>query len=119
MEKIFITGLFIFLFSLHSSGKQDSPEKKVDKDCENSKIGSFESIRGSPIDTMENTIEIDGKLNSVKLNGKLAKMIKDTLGNEIYVDGSGNIILIEQKNHSSKVVVSQKGKNNQISIIQK
>lgn len=120
MEKRLITGLLILLFSINVSGKQNTERKQVDKGYRNGNTAANEPIRGSPQRKMS-SIEIEGNSSSVKVNNKLIEIAQDTLGNKdtILIDDAGNRISIQQKMHSSKVIISQKGNRNQISIIQK
>jgi len=119
MKKRFIAVFTIFLCALNATGEEKKLQKKLEKGCGNSNIDFYESIRGSPNDTMKNSVEIDSNLNCVQVNGKTLKISADSVYKTIYVDELGNSISIEQKDHSSKVIVSQKGKSNKISIIQK
>lgn len=119
MEKIFLTGLLILLFSINVSGEFSTERKLIDKSFENDNTTENEPIRGSPTDKGNMLIEVADKANSVKVNGKIVETVTDTLDNKINVEGTGNTVVIEQQKHSSKIIVTQKGTKNQISIIQK
>ncbi|MEI8084822.1 MAG: hypothetical protein WCG93_01270 [Paludibacter sp.] len=76
--------------------------------------------RASPEDTINISVLINGKANTVIVNGKILPTNPDTTNqNKITVDGEGNTITVIQTDQNSEVKITQKGNNNKISISQK
>ena len=76
--------------------------------------------KASPQDSTEYSIQIDGKDNTVIVNGRLMKNTPDSISKngKIYVRGKGNIVNIKNSETKSEVIIHQKGNKNQINIIQ-
>lgn len=76
--------------------------------------------KASPIDSNKYSVQIKGQSNVVIINGKLMKTTPDTIdkANKVYVSGEGNIVNIKDSDNKSEVIIQQKGKKNQINIIQ-
>jgi hypothetical protein len=80
-----------------------------------------ELIRGSPADTSQYSILMNGKSNTVEINGKIMVNTLDSTNkkNNIRITGEDNSVSIIQTDQKSEVKVSQKGNNNQVHITQK
>jgi len=119
MEKIFSKGnqllLLILLASTYCSGKEH--KRQGHSNC---KIEINEYNRGSPTDSAQWSIQMNGTSNTLKINDKEYEISSDTGNNQdsIQVNGTCNSITIRQSDQQSKVSISQQGKNNKISIIQ-
>ena len=82
----------------------------------------------SPVDSIQPdstqySIQIKGRSNLVKVNGKVMKTTSNSPDTKnkisIRVSGEGNTVLINRTDKKSKVNVLQKGRNNQIKISQR
>ena len=119
METKFMLALLIWLLVMYATAQQSTRQQQLKSNCNNIKIYSPESIRGSPNDS-DVCIQVNGGSNVVLINGKLVPAVSDSSHyfNKIFVDTAGNRILINQHHSTSNVSVFQQGKNNKISIIQ-
>ena len=74
-------------------------------------------------DSTQYSIQIKGQSNIVKVNGKVMKTTLDSSDAQkkisIRVSGEGNTVLINRTDKKSEVTVLQKGRNNQVKILQK
>lgn len=74
-------------------------------------------------DSTQYSIQIKGQSNIVKVNGKVMKTTLDSLNAQkkisIRVSGEGNTVLINRTDKKSEVNILQKGRNNQVKILQK
>jgi hypothetical protein len=85
-------------------------------------------LNRSPVDSIQPnstqySIQIKGRSNLVKVNGKVMKTTSDSTDAKnkisVRVSGEGNAVLINQTNKKSEVKVLQNRGNNQVKILQK
>jgi len=121
MEKIFYKAFFILMLLSDNTTFCFANEKHERQGHSNCKIEKNESTRGSPADTARYSVMVNGSTNTISINDQLMVSNSDSTNrkNKILVDGEGNTISIVQNEQQSKVSISQKGRNNSISIIQK
>jgi len=119
-------GLLVLLISLYSitdfftTGRQDRTAPAGSKTTAFCLARASPDSRASPGDTTRCSIKMEGRSNTIILNGKVLVSTPDTTEKptNIRVRGEGNTITINQTDHTSEVNVTQKGKNNQIKISQ-
>jgi hypothetical protein len=74
-------------------------------------------------DSIQYSIQIKGRSNLVKVNGKVMKTTPDSIDTKnkisIRVSGEGNRVLINRTDKKSEVNILQNGRNNQVKISQK
>ena len=77
--------------------------------------------RASPEDSIQYSIRKRGESNTVIINGQIRETVPDSIDqkNTIRVDGEWNAVTINQTDQKSEVIITQKGKNNQITISQR
>jgi len=121
MKTIHITGFLSLLLIISSIIDYSAYEMQKQKGHAKFITAANQPTRASPADTSNISVLINGKANTVTVNGEILPSNPDTTNNKnkIYVDGEGNTITIIQTDQKSEVKVTQKGNNNKISISQK
>ena len=121
IKKIIYTFSVLFLFFLYALSEDSSVGRLKDNSSTKCNTDENELIRGSPPDTTHYSILMNGPSNTVEINGQ--KMVNTTDStdkkNNIRITGEDNSVSIIQTDEKSEVKVSQKGRNNQVHIIQK
>ncbi|MEI7502107.1 MAG: hypothetical protein WCJ61_02380 [Paludibacter sp.] len=112
MESKFYKAFIVLMLFTYTKTFCKADEKHERQGHSNCNIEINESTRGSPPDSTRYSIMINGQLIVTSPDSTNIK-------NRIVVDGKGNTISIVQNNQESIVNISQKGKSNSISIIQK
>ena len=115
------TGFLVILLSFYSITEIRATERQNRKTVEGNKTTVKCPAIASPNDTTQYSIQMEGQLNSITINGKKMVSTCDTTEkqNNIRVRGERNTIIINQTDQKSEVSVSQKGKRNQVKISQK
>lgn len=127
-----IKSCLVLLIVLYATA--DLSAAVIQDQCEPNKykITSTHPARASPADSCQNSVQIDGKSNTVIINDKVMVSTPDTTGkrNNIRVKGEGNTITVIQNDNKSNCVtviqndtnsnltVSQSGNNNKVKISQ-
>ncbi|SHF00344.1 hypothetical protein SAMN05444405_104205 [Bacteroides luti] len=114
--------LSLYTITVCEACKSQPQQKVVNSLTENDPLNRSpdDSIQS---DSIQYSIQIKGRSNLVKVNGKVMKTTLDSTYTKnkisIRVSGEGNTVLINRTDKKSKVTVLQKGRNNQIKISQR
>lgn len=117
MKNILIIIILIFLsisLSNYIVGQQKSPTNLSQKTDTLTPV--------LPVDSSLFYVKIRGKYNIVKVNGKImtstADSSRNNSKNKIYVAGEGNSVSVTQSTNNSEMIITQKGGNNKVIILQ-
>jgi len=120
--RLLLIVLSLFTITVCDVCKSQSQQKVVNSLTEKNPLNRSpdDSIQS---DSTKFSIQIKGRSNIVKVNGKVMKTTPDSRDrqqkNSIRVYGEGNTVLINRTDKKSEVYVLQKGRNNKVIISQK
>jgi len=111
---------FYSITDLFASDRQNRKGSAKYKTTANYPARASPGARASPEDTTQYSIKMDGRSNTIILNGKMLVTSPDTTEkqNNIRVTGEGNSVTLHLTDLKSEVNITQQGKNNHIKISQ-